>query len=96
MPVIRNNIIATEHDVTVNYYEGGGLIVECDMCDIISKELPTPVSIGTLNDIADRHGKLVKSATSCTVPGHPEGRVDWVNGTFYCAGCESTHDIEVS
>lgn len=32
--------------------------------------------------------------TSCSVPGHPMGRVDEESMTFYCAGCEAAHPLE--
>jgi len=94
MPVIRNNIVDTEHNVVFDYYESGGLVVLCTICDIVSDELATPVAIELINALAERHKKLALEDTSCSVPGHPEGRVNWVNGTFYCAGCESTHTME--
>ena len=30
---------------------------------------------------------------SCSVPGHPEGRVAEDGKSFYCSGCESSFDI---
>jgi len=94
LPIIRENVVDTEHNIVVDYYEGGGLVVECTICDIISVELETPVAMDLIIAAADRHKRLVLGNTSCSVPGHPEGRVNWVAGTFYCAGCESTHDME--
>jgi putative DNA primase/helicase len=36
------------------------------------------------------YGPKLKRKTSCSVPGHPKGRVSDDNATFYCAGCDAT------
>ena len=35
-------------------------------------------------------------APYCTVPGHPEGRINLEDGTFYCAGCETSHEAVIN
>jgi len=88
-------LIAEDDPSWMKQTRDGALILMCVKC--IKDGVPTVYPAVTI-----QNGNAVcqfdietEPVYQCSVPGHPEGRVSDDGKTFYCGGCETTHDIHV-